>query len=62
MRAEAQVPAKCPYCGRLTVDNNQHCPNLKPTSKWLASCATVVCKCGATYRQGGQFRLERRVE
>lgn len=46
-----RVPPKCPACGRLTVDNTQHCPKLKP-GRWALLCAAITCRCGLTYRNG----------
>lgn len=56
---EPRVPPKCPFCGRLTVDNAQHCPDdpRKPgKGKWAIRCLTVVCRCGGVYRDGAQYR------
>jgi hypothetical protein len=52
---EASVPPKCPFCGRLTVDNAQHCPDLKP-GRWALVCMTIQCRCGGLYRAGAQHK------
>ena len=52
MTAETTVPPRCPNCGRLTVDNRQHCPEKQP-SKWATHCAAITCNgCGTDYRTG----------
>lgn len=49
MTAAAIVPAQCPNCGRLTVDNRQHCPDM-PASQWARVCLAMTCaKCGTGY-------------
>lgn len=49
MTTTASVPAQCPTCGRLTVDNRQHCPDL-PASQWARMCLAMTCaKCGTSY-------------
>ena len=59
-----QVLPKCPDCGRLTVDNRQHCAEKKPAA-WAKSCQWIVCngtrtapdgrtvKCGRVYGPAG---------
>lgn len=36
------VAPKCPACGRLTVDNPQHCPE-KKAALWATNCQWLVC-------------------
>lgn len=51
--AEITLLPKCPECGRLTVDNRQHCPE-KTTAQWAKCCQMMVCaKCGYTYSKAG---------
>ena len=40
--SEFQILPKCPDCGRLTVDNPQHCPE-KNAAKWATSCQLRKC-------------------
>lgn len=47
--ADLQVEPKCPGCGRLTVDNRQHCAD-KTTANWKVYCRWMRCtKCKYTY-------------
>ena len=44
--ADLQLEPKCPKCGRLTVDNNRHCPNdtaRRPLFDWARSCQLITC-------------------
>ena len=46
------LPPRCPNCGRLTVDNRQHCTNQTP-ARWVTHCAAMTCYgCGTDYRTG----------
>lgn len=45
--SELQIEPKCPDCGRLTVDNNFHCPE-KSHSQWAKSCRWMKCVGKAT--------------
>lgn len=52
---ETQVPAKCPGCGRLTVDNQPHCKE-KKSSAWQKTCSWMKCvKCKTTYGPNASF-------
>lgn len=42
MTIETYVPPACPNCGRLTVDNRQHCTNQTP-ARWVTHCAAMTC-------------------
>ena len=55
---EANVPPKCPECGRLTVDNRRHCkPQDEPGAMefWASKCLTMTCSCGVTYARHGHY-------
>lgn len=52
------VPAKCPECGRLTVDNKRHCKADDAPGNaafWAKSCLTMTCRCGVTYAAHGHY-------
>lgn len=55
---ETNIPPKCPACGRLTVDNDKHCPPTRENpGKWAKSCLTIVCRrCGSLYRAGAHHQ------
>ena len=57
MSKELNVPAKCPFCGKLTVENRQHCT--KEASVWAVCCQTMVCDCGGTYNPSAAYRLDK---
>lgn len=51
---ETRVPATCPACGRLTVDNVQHCRHLTP-AEWAKKCLVMRCRCGCRYHGQGHY-------
>ena len=55
------APAKCPECGRISIDNRRHCkPKDEPgaVAFWSKHCLTYVCICGTTYASHGHYRSE----
>ena len=54
--ADTQIPAKCPECGQLTVDNRYHCEEKTKRhgmTWWAKNCLTMSCRCGVTYAAHG---------
>ena len=56
--SEIQLLPKCPDCGRLTVDNPQHCPEKTP-ARWATNCQLRKCTGTVTDDAGKQVRCGR---
>lgn len=56
--SELQIQPKCPDCGRLTVDNPQHCPEKSPAA-WATSCQWHVCTGTVARGDGKQVKCGR---
>lgn len=55
---DLQILPKCPDCGRLTVDNPQHCPEKKPAA-WAKFCQWRTCAGTVTNADGVKVRCRR---